>query len=766
MKKIKLLGMIISVMFLWFVGQPMEAHAKEYWWATRDGVTGWYEVASEYVLMENPPEKFELVDSLYIAEVPNEEVQNMLENFEADIQLITVSLPWDESIVIGKVGGNLKSHISVNSGKVTYNGYAKSILLTGAIVNDEPMACGLLNVNGDVKEVDISYAGVLNINGNVELLQLGHNQWTYQKNVGEVTVTGNVENVVFCKNKDGVGEQYDSYIGDCTVTGHVNGGTIIEPFYDEAIKKYIFCESGEIGRCAEGTFAINNGVLANTVVVTEKEPVLGEYYNIYTCINHNWKKQYYKKSDNLYVSEEICTKDDIPEGADVSISSCNPIIFEMNLRSLKVSGDNANVTLNGNLLTGVEGAFDDSGVLSISPYRNGEFNVAINGDVPIMTVNYRYNPQVNVTIAGKVTSGTIYIVEYEETRFNQLKQYFDCENVQLIKDGVWNKNVFVRTTLEDNAIAYQMIDEETLFEAVGDATIGEEISSDYTTYVKSIGLTIKQTSQDVMDSIVSTDAFGKVVDAIVTKEEEQNAKSVSVQSLCAAEINVKSFYRAKGYDYIHSGYGTTSILELPEGNTLEFTVKVPKAYYNEDSRYTIICQHENTDGSVVMEQLETTQNGDVLTFASDKFSTFVIVEVVEEILKDTGIIITNADGTIVKKSGIDESSGKYSFSGLVAGVYKLNVTRSNYVSRTYTVEVKTDSEKVELDIKLHKTGDITGDNTINARDKKMLYNHIAGTATLEDYDFAVGDVTGDGTLNARDKKMIYNHIAGTSSLWE
>ena len=30
MKKIKLLGMIISVMFLWFVGQPMEAKADEY----------------------------------------------------------------------------------------------------------------------------------------------------------------------------------------------------------------------------------------------------------------------------------------------------------------------------------------------------------------------------------------------------------------------------------------------------------------------------------------------------------------------------------------------------------------------------------------------------------------------------------------------------------------------------------------------------------------------------------------------------------------
>ena len=75
-------------------------------------------------------------------------------------------------------------------------------------------------------------------------------------------------------------------------------------------------------------------------------------------------------------------------------------------------------------------------------------------------------------------------------------------------------------------------------------------------------------------------------------------------------------------------------------------------------------------------------------------------------------------------------------------------------------------EVVDVDDELHKFGDITGDGVINARDKKMLFNHIAGTATLEDYDFAVGDVTGDGVINARDKKMIFNHIAGTSSLWE
>jgi len=35
---------------------------------------------------------------------------------------------------------------------------------------------------------------------------------------------------------------------------------------------------------------------------------------------------------------------------------------------------------------------------------------------------------------------------------------------------------------------------------------------------------------------------------------------------------------------------------------------------------------------------------------------------------------------------------------------------------------------------------------------------------LTDYDFAVGDVNGDGSVNALDKKKVYNHING-ELLW-
>lgn len=124
-------------------------------------------------------------------------------------------------------------------------------------------------------------------------------------------------------------------------------------------------------------------------------------------------------------------------------------------------------------------------------------------------------------------------------------------------------------------------------------------------------------------------------------------------------------------------------------------------------------------------------------------------------------LIGGAGETVTTVSGEDTSC---QFSDISAGAYTLEVSKKNYVTRTYTVNVG--SESIQQDVELQLMGDITGDGTINARDKKLIYNHMAGTSTLTDYIFLVGDVTNDGIINARDKKLIYNHIAGASSLWE
>ncbi|MBQ9717152.1 MAG: hypothetical protein IJV76_04095 [Clostridia bacterium] len=79
------------------------------------------------------------------------------------------------------------------------------------------------------------------------------------------------------------------------------------------------------------------------------------------------------------------------------------------------------------------------------------------------------------------------------------------------------------------------------------------------------------------------------------------------------------------------------------------------------------------------------------------------------------------------------------------------------------------STVVEMDLKIHLLGDVSGDGKISALDKKIIYNHINKNPEITDeYIKSVGDVNKDGKISAVDKKMIYNHINkfnSGGSLW-
>ena len=105
----------------------------------------------------------------------------------------------------------------------------------------------------------------------------------------------------------------------------------------------------------------------------------------------------------------------------------------------------------------------------------------------------------------------------------------------------------------------------------------------------------------------------------------------------------------------------------------------------------------------------------------------------------------------------------YSFNGVEIGTYTMKVSKANHVTREYTVRVG--NSPIPLDAKIHLLGDVNGDGTINAKDKKIIYGHINDSTTeLTGYIFDVGDVNKDGVINAKDKKQIFGHINGTS-LW-
>lgn len=93
-------------------------------------------------------------------------------------------------------------------------------------------------------------------------------------------------------------------------------------------------------------------------------------------------------------------------------------------------------------------------------------------------------------------------------------------------------------------------------------------------------------------------------------------------------------------------------------------------------------------------------------------------EVVIKLIGDAG-----ENETIV--TGSDTSC---QFINISTGIYTLEISKKNYVTRTYTVNVG--DTAVQQDVELQLVGDITNDGTINARDKKLIYNHMAGTASL------------------------------------
>lgn len=128
------------------------------------------------------------------------------------------------------------------------------------------------------------------------------------------------------------------------------------------------------------------------------------------------------------------------------------------------------------------------------------------------------------------------------------------------------------------------------------------------------------------------------------------------------------------------------------------------------------------------------------------------------------IQMIDANGSVAATTTVAGDSAEYGLGPVNAGNYTMRISKENHVTREYAVSVG--DEALTMDIEIHLIGDISGDGTINARDKKMMYNHISGSGRLENYDLQVGDVSGDGTINARDKKMLYNHIAGISNLWE
>ncbi len=201
------------------------------------------------------------------------------------------------------------------------------------------------------------------------------------------------------------------------------------------------------------------------------------------------------------------------------------------------------------------------------------------------------------------------------------------------------------------------------------------------------------------------------------------------------------------------------------------TMKVPGGI-NEHEKIVV---HHYKDG-VAVETIPVVLHGDgTMSFATGSFSTFVIANDVGGVVvngtvssfgdatEPVALSLVDTDGVCVAETTSMVDTGMFQFEDVEQGNYTLVVEKTNHTTREYNITVA--DEEVVQDVAIYLVGDVSGDGKINAKDKRMIYNHIAGESVLEDYDFLVGDVSGDGKINAKDKRIIYNHIAGESLIW-
>lgn len=257
-------------------------------------------------------------------------------------------------------------------------------------------------------------------------------------------------------------------------------------------------------------------------------------------------------------------------------------------------------------------------------------------------------------------------------------------------------------------------------------------------------------------------------------------------------------------------------LEIPvAGNEPDYTATVDNPYlyemdtesgyessgiwwYDEEGRYIVPRHHTYEAGQTYHVQLRVAaaklSNGDLVGQFADQVMVELEGFVVDRVRIWEHVIIIDAYYTCPMTAGSNTITGNitasddvetvsiqliaegvaepayeafgresFSFTGIPSGHYTMVVSKKNHVPRSYEIEVA--EGKINVDVKLHLIGDVTGDGRVNVGDVSKLYAHIRSTAPITDeYQLLCGNVNG-GSVNVGDVSAIYAHIKGTKKLY-
>lgn len=127
-----------------------------------------------------------------------------------------------------------------------------------------------------------------------------------------------------------------------------------------------------------------------------------------------------------------------------------------------------------------------------------------------------------------------------------------------------------------------------------------------------------------------------------------------------------------------------------------------------------------------------------------------------EVMKDG----KRVDIAMVEGEGVKE----FYFDSVPNGTYTLRVMKINHVDREYEITVS-DSQIMDVELKIHLSGDINGDGKVNTLDVARANSHAKRVALISGYEYACADVTYDGKVNTIDVALMNSHAKKVSMLW-
>ena len=116
-------------------------------------------------------------------------------------------------------------------------------------------------------------------------------------------------------------------------------------------------------------------------------------------------------------------------------------------------------------------------------------------------------------------------------------------------------------------------------------------------------------------------------------------------------------------------------------------------------------------------------------------------------------------------SGKNSSNREFTLSDLSDGTHTLTFSAPNYVTRSYTVNVRNGALSESIVPQLNLIGDANLDGKVDMLDITVLKRHLIKISVLKDYSLRCADANNDEAINMNDITRIKQHLIKVNSLW-